>query len=52
LRRECARDPRGTQAYRAISDMRYARESFIAAEREELPFVIEELAIPFFSICG
>lgn len=35
LRRERARAPRGTQVHGAISGMRYARESFIAAQREE-----------------
>lgn len=35
LRRERARSSRGRQVYGAISGMRYARESFIAAQREE-----------------
>ena len=35
MRRERARAPRGTQVYGAVSGMRYARESFIAAQRDE-----------------
>jgi len=35
LKRERARAPRGKQVYGAISGMRYARESFIAAQKEE-----------------
>ncbi len=41
MRREHARAPRGMQVYGAISGMRYARESFIAAQKEE------EILAPF-----
>ena len=34
LRRERARAQRGEQVYGAVSGMRYARESFVAAQRE------------------
>jgi len=41
LTRERYRAPRGRQVYRAISGMRYARETFIGAHRKE------EILVPF-----